>query len=81
MLRFRTQGLKLRVSMKLILERSIPLNPKRKSELIMAASKNQSTDAAKKAAKKMPPFIAEKMQKGGKKPAGKMPAGKMGKKK
>lgn len=47
----------------------------------MAASKNQSTDAAKKAAKKMPPFIAEKTQKGGKKPAGKMPAGKMGKKK
>ncbi len=46
----------------------------------MTASNNQSSDA-KKPAKKMPPFIAEKMQKGAKKPAGKMPAGKMGKKK
>lgn len=45
------------------------------------ANQNNNGSDAKKAAKKLPPFIAEKMQKGAKKPAGKMPAGKMGKKK
>lgn len=78
MLQFLIQVLRLLVSMKLIPERSIPLNPKRKSELNMAAKNTQSSDA-KKPAKKMPPFIAEKMMKGAKKPAGKMAKG--GKKK
>lgn len=78
MLQFLIQVLRLLVSMKSIPERSIPPNLKRKSECNMAAKNTQSSDA-KKPAKKMPPFIAEKMTKGAKKPAGKMAKG--GKKK
>lgn len=65
--------------MKSIPERSIPLNLKRKSELVMADKNTQSSDA-KKPAKKMPPFIEKMMEKkAAKKPAGKMSKG--GKKK
>jgi hypothetical protein len=72
-----TQVRKPLVSMKSIPERSIPLNPKRKSELIMADKNIESSDAKKK---KMPPFIEKMMEKkAAKKPAGKMAKG--GKKK